>query len=269
MNLRRHWALAAALAVVVATNAVVLAGAAYNRSGAPEATLQLSERELSLPRFQGRHENSGLALGLEWRVLDARPEVPGPFGPPSWLDERKMLELGFKPYPPSQDVGRDRFQRQVSRDVLLVLELEGDAYRESMRRAEAEVARMQGNTREFEQAAAAKRLARERMRGSRLFVVDAGLDAGALRAKYPDRSRYAIVSGRIAPSWSREHRGGMVSAVSVDSITVPLEYRPVFAEALDRAAGRYDPDAPLTPYLVSVAFGRRLEPWILAATRTH
>ena len=40
-------------------------------------------------------------------------------------------------------------------------------------------------------------LVREENESSRLFVIDAGLDSAALRTKYPDRARYAIVQGVI------------------------------------------------------------------------
>ena len=35
--------------------------------------------------------------------------------------------------------------------------------------------------------------------GSRLFIVDAGLDRTRLRQRYPDRAHYAIVHGTIRP----------------------------------------------------------------------
>ena len=110
-------------------------------------------------------------------------------------------------------------------------------------------------------------LSQERTLNSRLFVVDAGLDAAVLRAKYPDRSRFAIVGGQVSPSWMANDHGGMVTGVNVESITVPLQFRSVFDEALKHSERRYDSDTPLSPFAVSVAYGKRLEPWILAATK--
>jgi len=263
MKVTRSWALIASIALVVLTNAIVLAGAAYNRGGSPDSVLRLSGRELSLPYVAAGDEDSGLALRLGWRVLGAASE-PYSMNAPPWLNERKMLDLGFTAYPRSSDRAQDRFQRQVAREVLLVLELDGDAFREALKRAEA---RASSATNDAEKAEAARALSRERTLYSRLFVVDAGLDAAALRAKYPDRSRYAIVHGRVSPSWMGKDHGGIVSGVDAESITVPLEYRRIFADARASAVSVHDPDAPPPPFVVSVAFGRRLEPWIMAASR--
>lgn len=269
MKLRHHWAMLAAVGLILLTNAAALSGVAYNRSGSPEAILKLSERELFPPRLESRSENSGLALNLRWRVLatGAEPELY-PTRPPGWLNEGKMLDLGFKAFPRSLDRGPDRFQRQAARDVLLVLELDGDAYKAAVKRAEAHLAQVQAaSATDSTKKEAARMLSQERTSNSRLFVVDAGLDAAALRAEYPDRSRFAIVGGQVSPSWMANDRGGMVTGVNVDSITVPLQFRPVFDEALKSPEPRYDSDTRLPPFLVSVAYGQRLEPWIVAASK--
>ena len=58
MNWRR---LGASVGLLVLTNAVVLAGVAYNRSGEPEVEITLTERELpvALGTFGGRDEDTG------------------------------------------------------------------------------------------------------------------------------------------------------------------------------------------------------------------
>lgn len=102
---------------------------------------------------------------------------------------------------------------------------------------------------------------------SRLFVVDAGLDAEALRAKYPDRSKYAIVRGQFRPSIrmanSTRTHAGHVEEVSVDAINVPLELRGAFEGAMPRM----QVPASKAKFEATVAFGRRLEPWIQDAVR--
>ncbi len=89
-----NWMFGAGLALILATNAVVLAMVAYNRSGHPEAQLGLTEREL-LPPYGSRAspEASGLDLELQWRVLprDSNPaDWGGPGGLPGWLDREKL-----------------------------------------------------------------------------------------------------------------------------------------------------------------------------------
>ena len=88
---RRHrrWGLVAGLALIAATNAVVLAGVAWNRSGGPEATLALTQREVTLLAFH-IGEDTGLALYL---ALGGDPWWEA--GAKTWLDRDKLAGLGF------------------------------------------------------------------------------------------------------------------------------------------------------------------------------
>ena len=94
--------LAAGAALILLANAVALLGVYLNRSGEAESRMLLTQRELSLPWGRGMaRENSGLALALNWRVLDAGTgEYYGSGfgtngGMPDWLDQAKMAALGF------------------------------------------------------------------------------------------------------------------------------------------------------------------------------
>jgi hypothetical protein len=53
MKLQRLWLQILGFATVLVVCAGTLLAAAYNRSGIPESTLRLSERELELPAGQG------------------------------------------------------------------------------------------------------------------------------------------------------------------------------------------------------------------------
>ena len=268
MKWTRKRTVIAGLALIVAVNAVVLAGVAYNRSGDPESTLRLTERELQVPYvWRGNKENSGLALSLRWRVLQSEMEVGRNMwsyysntASPDWLDEAKMSALGFDISNKSRN-GKDRagLSDQLPRSVYLVLEQNGAAYQLAMSRA----LKNEGNDKE-----GPKRLEEERDNNSRLFVIDAGLDGATLRAKYPDRSRYAVVRGQIRPTWHANQGAnkltGFVNDVSVESLNMPLEMKEVFDGATptnvvgSKSNVRYD---------IDVAFGQRLEPWILRAAR--
>ena len=85
-------------------------------------------------------------------------------------------------------------------------------------------------------------------------MVDADLDAAVLRAKYPDRKRYAIVPGKIGlQSYAGQKRAGYVHGPSIADVNVPIQFH----------------DATRAPaFEASVAFGRRLEPWLAAAAAT-
>lgn len=169
------------LGLILTSNAVALAGVWYNRSGEPQAQLQLSEREIQLPydSWLRGEENSGLRLQLAWRQADADW---------SWLDEAKLRELGFAP----NDLGRS-----AERPLWLVLELDGPSYRKQVERAKVALAsaqtalaaipqdetlRQQRDQRQLE-------LRHEQEQATRLLLMDAGLDAEALRKAWPDRQR--------------------------------------------------------------------------------
>ena len=257
----RRYTLIAGVALILSVNAVVLAGVAYNRSGDPTSTLQLSERELRHGPLSSK-ENSGVSLNLVWRVRHGN-DAPDA----DWLDQAKLAALGF-------DVASERAERKYkrwrSKEVLLVLELDGPAYRQALARAqqkaddEEKLLLANPGNKEFERRAKRAREAAENeaRQASRLFVVDAGLDVEALRAQYPDPTRSLIVRGQIRPqrvTHDRQDRlSGHISALSVAQINVPLEFQPALkqAAAIDKAAS----------FSATVAFGKRLEPWLVALT---
>lgn len=279
-------AMYAALALVLAVNAIVLAGAAWNRSGEPESELILTQRELDTPYGgYGEFENSGMTLRLDWKIADADrrfDEDPDAayYGYGSrtatWLDAEKMRTLGFTPPAPGTEEQLLRYEERTSgREVFLVLELDGPAYRESLaqvgryvRRTEQQRAANPRKKELAEQAIAAKEmLGRVEKEMSRLFVVDAGLDAEILRGRYRDRTHYAIVRGRVepmlqrSPDWPDDKSvpefAGYVDSLSIDGISVPAGVLP--SSVMD--------DEKVT-YRVQVAWGRRFEPWIVSAQMT-
>jgi hypothetical protein len=261
----------AGFALIAATNAVVLAGAAWNRSGEPDSIVRLSQRELVVPYAWGmRSENSGVSLQIRWRV--ANRQGLGYNRAPDWLNGAKLGELGFDVSAPAD---ARRIAKQLPREVLLVLELDGDAYRRALAEAEGLLkdarARLAANPadRSAKNAAdgAERRFARERDDESRLFVIDAGRDLSALRARYPDRARYVIARGKVQ-LYATALRGGpglsgYITELSVPEINVPARYRRLFGAA--RAPYAVAAAKPGPGYEVGVAFGRRLEPWIIEA----
>jgi hypothetical protein len=283
MKWSRARTLAAGLGLIALTNAVALLGVAWNRSGEPQALLQFTQRELQVP-YAGefRRENSGLALEMQWRVLDREPEqadfnawqYPRAGGSPEWLDKAKLQALGFDAAKADALEDYRRHDRQLPREALLVLELDGPAWQ----RLRERVARMAARAEASATVAPADKgvvaraksareaLERENASNSRLFIVDAGLDAAALRAKYPDTRRYAIVSGhiRLAHYGRAGSVQGYVDSLAVSSMNVPHRLRPVF-EGLQRTGAAAEPGG--VPFEVSVAFGQRMEPWIAGATR--
>ncbi len=287
MRWSRAHTLIAGAALIVLTNGVALVGVAYNRSGDPDSVLALTQRELGMPyKWWRERENSGIALRLLWRAheeevgdeIDRGTWYAGVGGTAAWLTKAKLGELGFNvSQPESSDPGRRHYEKQLPKEVLLVLELDGPAYAQARARARRYADREDAlraanpDKKEFEQRSkqARDRLDREERENSRLFAVDAGLDAGALRSKYPDRAHYAIVRGRVHPLVTGAGRSlrlsGYLGELSVDEISVPLEFRSVFEHALP--AGATGVGSPAR-FDATVAFGKRLEPWLTAAVRS-
>jgi hypothetical protein len=245
------------VALIVLTNVVALGGVIINRSGAPDSTLTLTQRELALP-YADWHisENSGLALRLLWRVDQkqadqATASIVRFGGEGYWLDAAKLKELGIEVRPRSpRNADRPSYSSSLPADALLVLEMNGAAYRRQL----AEACTFAGSVHDKE---AEDTCDMEKYKASRLFVVDAGLDREALRRKYPDVTVYAIVRGQIeaalVPASSASRLVGYVRSVSIDEIQVPASMRAVLDSARQKE-----------PFTASVVLGRRLEPWIVS-----
>jgi Domain of unknown function (DUF4824) len=266
-----------AFVILVATNIVVLSGVGSNRSGNQEALITLTENELQLP-YRVHEENSGLALRLAWRALGKNEEYIGypDWRSPFWLDAKKLKELGFNIDKDISSEENATFHKQpVPKEVFVVLEYNGEPYREALRRAEIAFKKEEGllklNSEDkrlrdnFERAET--RLKREREAETRLFAIDAGLDPLKLREKYNDRSRFIITKGLVEPSYNYENKKkeaiGYITKLSIENIHVPLKHRQVFDAILVKddssqsAFGR-------PRYKIELAYGSRLEPWLVS-----
>jgi hypothetical protein len=280
---RSRFTLVVGAALILVANGVALTGVAYNRSGEPDSRLELSQRELERPwKAYFNKENSGLALTLEWRVptsdADSATFYYGGYGrSPTWLNEKRMAELGFDVQRAKrEDARREKYADQSEREVLVVLELAGSAWQHALEQARRRLARQESlrqaspGARELVEAKkrAREHLAREETRHSRLFAIDAGTDLASLRAKYPDRSRYLILEGHVhlnRTSINGTHViSGYLGKLSVDEINVPHALRGVFEAMPPRTV---DPDQQKPPFTATVAVGKRLEPWIEKVTR--
>jgi len=282
-------ALSGTAVLIVLVNSVALLGVAWNRHGSPDSVLTLSERELLTPLkfYFPTKENSGLTLELNWSIEPPRRNrglagdavafgFPGAgrWSAATWLDEAKLATLGFDVSRPLNAAeSRDHYQRMHGRDVLLVLEMNGAAYtaalaraRESAAQYEARAAAKPEDALLAQRADRVRDLARRLELESRLFVVDAGLDRDALRNRYPDRSHYAIVRGSVRPRIEGEGAAaelyGSITALRCESINVPLQFR----DSVPQSVNPFDSTRAPRPFQVTVAFGRRLEPWVIAAS---
>lgn len=262
-------------ALLVATNIIVLAGVASNRSGEPDTRITLSERELQLP-YRVHEDNSGLTLRLTWRSLtDSEDAGYSYWRSPHWLNEEKLRELGFE----IDDSFRQRekqgfYKERIPKEVYIVLENNGEPYREAVRRTETLLEKaetlynLQKEDKKRQEAfkIASERLLQERKTKSRLFAIDAGLDPGILRKKYEDRARFIITKGLVKAEYDynqkRKTISGYISKLTSESIHVPLQHRSVLDSVLARNISKMN-EFQEPRYEVELAYGGRLEPWVV------
>lgn len=276
-----HRLFAIGFIILLTTNIIVLAGVAANRSGKPEALIDLTERELQLPSYT-QEENSGLSLRLDWRALEEESDndsIYGYYGHsnyPEWLTVDKLIELGFDPDTLKKMLNNmENYKESIPRQVFIVLELDGEPHRQVVKRAEAALTKLKErlashpDDKELKDKFknAEKRLKDENTSSSRLFAVDAGLYPEKLRAKYPDRGKYIIARGLVEPSRTyinkKDKIKGYISELSVEDIHVPLEHRKIIDAVLEhRKPGKKGRSSP--GYTVQVAYGSRFEPWIIS-----
>lgn len=272
----------AGLILIAVTNAVALGAVVHNRFGEPKSVLSLTERELQfLPMRQMSRFTRELDLAdmhLHWRVRhvyspdDDLQLTSSSYTDANWLEAAQLRELGYEVPDELESPGSlQRLERQRPRQVLLVLEYDGPAYHIDLARARKRQEQLTAFA--AEQPAddivrnrledARRKLDHEERYASRLFVVDAGADERALRARYPDRGRYAFVPGRLRISYGGQPGQRrlfiQVADIAIDTIRVPSRHRSDFAPMV-KYTDRVAHGGPR--YAVTVSFGQRSEPWI-------
>ena len=224
-----------AAAVVIVTNVFALGRTAANRVGEPEATLDLTERELR----------------LAWIDPAANAQEPG------WFDAAKLAEIGFDCSRPVTAENASHYRTQPPRSTYAVLENEGAAWQRYLAAPPA----------------GAEREVLERQ--SHLVLIDVGHDPSALRARYPDRRRTVVVPATARMAFVNDGKRdpflrGRVSVTYPMELNVPRHLRPVLESMPPGARYAFDqrfdrPGQPLADaphYRITVKWGRSLEPWI-------
>jgi hypothetical protein len=289
--------LAAALGLIVLTNVALLAAAGWNRRGEPAYELSLTERELALP---GARMDEGTGLELSLMMTHRAPGVLRraarwkrhelPSIDYEWLDRAKLGALGFRiDLDPGHPDAAHHYSHAMPRRAYLVLEYDGDAWNRWIAGREEQVEQLRGEVAEGTAdpgtlADAEALLALDRTMRSRLFPVDAGLDADALRRRYGDRQRHAVVAGLIRPRIIRDQDeepvlSGDPFGLVVSLVQVPHTLRQPLEDLLpeenwselekrERAAAESGWPSPSPPrYRALMAIGRRHEPWLVDVSR--
>jgi hypothetical protein len=241
-------------------NAAVLVNVSRNHAGTPDAELRITEREAQSWNYPPEGEEGMLTLRLRWET------ATGEDGQTAWFDRAKLVTLGFNDLPPDGDTtGSARYPTQL-RPAYAVLELDGPAWTRWITRSEARLDSIRAANPADTATKWPDRLF-ERKTHSRLFLVDAGLDPAALRARYPDRSMYLILPASVSASYQpglreREdkptpgHASGQVSQLLPGTLHVP---RPLRDSLL--ALGASPPDTG-THYSFTMKVGRHYVAWV-------
>jgi len=274
-------AMIAGVSLIIVTNAIVLAGVSYNRSGEPESTITLTERELSLPyRYLGKDENSGIHLRLTHRSRDSgyfsrdykQSEIL------DWFNKEKLAALGFDVSQPVNGGMEERhYQRLSEKEVILVLEYNGTAYQGVLEAAQKHVddllaEQTQNNGKKSKKknhklSRAENNLSREKTSASRLFVIDAGLDRDVLRKKYADRTKYLLMKGLVKARIKDDRSGGKrlvgyIKSLSNKTVHVPLQHHEVLEAVVEEDTRRKQDEPPR--FEATINIGQRLEVWLVS-----
>lgn len=254
-----------AFLLIVITNAFIFVEVAINRHSGVQRDITLSERELMIPYGLFRHDNSGLSLRLSWSTLG------------DWLNTDKLKSLGFNVKDMVVNEQRRYVKPPISKEVFIVLEYDGDAYKRALqqakekfeeKRAMYEHDRDQNQQRLLEQEE--KRLKRMEVSDSRLYAIDAGLIPEQLCRLYSDQAKYIIVKGIIEPGYNYplKKTQGYIKKLSIENIYVSSEQRRLF-DGLSYNEPALEGMIEKPHYSVMLRYGSRFEPWIVSVIRNE
>jgi hypothetical protein len=254
-----------AAALVVVSNLAAWRVAALNRRGEPEAVLVLTERELRLPARQA--ENTALTLSLVFEPpRQARQESRAP----GWFDRAKLEAIGFDCSRPVTTEHAEYYRTRPPRTAYAALEYEGALWRKQLEQAPL-APQMPASITVPESAVqhGVVRVApRDPFLDSHLIPIDVDHDPAALRARHPDTRAVAIVEATVALQYVGNAGRppflmGRVTSVLPPEINVPREWRgALVALQSDREPDTWPPPQHEPRFRATVAWGRRLEPWI-------
>ena len=250
-----------AFALLIATNALMLLGVYLNRTSETTSEVTLTQRELQLSnRIQ--KENNSVSLRLVYRTENRSGSHN------NFLNHDKLKELGF-------DTDKHLYSKEGSRattkEVFVVLENDGEAYKRSLKSAEAALTKNEAlysankdderSQRAYENAK--NELAREQISQSRLFAVDAGLDYERLRQKYPDKTKHLILKGvvRLVKEHKEKSFYGYIQHLNIQTIHLPYKFKHLLKDIKPMINHKNEQSTP-PKYKMEVKYGSRYEPFI-------
>jgi Domain of unknown function (DUF4824) len=268
-----------AVGLVLLVNAFVLGKAYLNRSEV-RVQLQLSERELKLPRNYGfSKEDSSSRVSLNWTTPNTE-SININMNQWGWRYNRQLQlnDAHFRSFqfPDCSETTRPRQKRSA----WVLLEFNGSSYTEYVAQVEQYHALITGLTPEKSKKFSEKELAEKRRsaaeilveaktENTRLFIIDAAADRTLLETvlrKYPTTagSQLFIVPAELSASYYRCEKNlkrpteVFVDNLAVESLNVPKQ----FAQLIPQ-----DSDAKRkAKFTLEISYGRFFEPWVSGFT---
>jgi len=249
------------LLILAITNAVVLAGAAYNRTEAT-SQIKLTERELPLVYVNRLiNENSTLSLRLNWRMPQQTKLYKHYVAHSQILTREALDNLGFDSSKIKTTYGNE------SRELYWALEFEGELHKQAIDNAQRHLTEVtdiyedQPNRKNNDiKKSAQHSLNQEMYNRSRLFFKEISHSLPQLTAKYTDNNNIIIVKGLVKPQYSikKDQYKITLKNLVVPSVMVPFEY----SSQLKTLPYKSKNETERTRYTVNVSWGVKLEPWI-------
>ncbi|MBS1827517.1 MAG: DUF4824 family protein [Acidobacteria bacterium] len=228
-----------AVLIVLVANAVALRHASANRSGSPDAEIELTDREL-VYYSNGSHEPVFLRLEYSGSYYS-----PGDYS--RYITEADLRAVGFDlSRPANAHNAYNHYRRQQARSVIAAFEYEGASWKQQ---EEA----IRNSDPKFGQ----KRLLTH---GSRLVPIGIGPDLATMRQRFPDRSKIILLPASVRVRAGSTKVEGWISDVPA-VIHVPHEFQQQFRDLPTKVRADNQTE-PL--YKVRLRFGANLEPWILS-----
>jgi hypothetical protein len=272
--MKRFGFLAACLLLLLA-NANIFVRGAYNRSGEPVATVNLTGREVKIGEPYSRERNRAerpVRVRLKWNQQTDSS---------SWFNVVKLEAIGFDcRVAADAPEAKRHYDKMRPRQSFAVLEYEGPAYEAWRRETELKIRDLEEKARKVEltksEDGSLKRYKWSLNAQSRLCPVDVGNDPEELLLRHPDRSRFIIAPAvvEIARTSRRDLRSkkttqiyGEISHLLVESISLSDQQCARLEEMIPRlqvSTNSYGHREWTSPQQLrfTVCYGRSYEPWV-------
>jgi len=245
-----------ATSVVILSNLIILFNVYQNQSNPADSIVTLTQRELTSYNYYKNQQDRYFVVN--WK----NSNIYNRYDSLKWLDNQKLIELGFD----IQKALKFDKHREV-REVFVVLEVDSPLHQKFVEKKKLEFQRSIIDANQVYINSAKNNLKSSIDGDSRLYLLDANINYEELRKKYSDRSRYIIQKAQIKIYRTYDKNKvyyivGYISTISIPHIHISLENSIIINNILKNATKdkkyKYYPK-----YKVKVAFGSRLEPYII------